>query len=125
MDIALLAKETVALLAPLLPYLLKAGDKAVETVGEKVGEKALIWGGRLWDKLKSKAETRPAVKEALEDTSKTPSDEDAQGALRLQLKKLLAEDRILAQQVAELLTKAKADGVTILAAGERSVAARE
>ena len=53
-----------------------------------------------------------------------PNDEDIQAALRLQLKKLLAADEARAQEVDQLWEKEKQAGMTIIAAGERSVAAQ-
>lgn len=55
--------------------------------------------------------------------AKAPEDADAQAVLRLQLKKLLAEDEALAREVAQLWEEARAAGVVIIAAGQRSVAA--
>lgn len=56
------------------------------------------------------------------DAAAAPQDEDAQAALRLQLKKLLAEDETLTAEVARLWEGAKAAGVTVTALGDRSVA---
>jgi hypothetical protein len=68
-------------------------------------------------------ETKPAAQEAVQDVAKAPEDADAQAVLRLQLKKLLAEDEALAREVAQLWEEARAAGVVIIAAGQRSVAA--
>ncbi len=46
MDVTTLAKDVAAFLAPFLPYLLKAGEKAAEEAGKKLG-------GDAWDKAKS------------------------------------------------------------------------
>jgi hypothetical protein len=40
MDIATLAKDVTLFLTPFLPYLLKAGEKAVEEAGTKLGGEA-------------------------------------------------------------------------------------
>ncbi len=125
MDIPTIAKESAALLAPLLPYLIKAGDKAVEAVGAKVGEKAWAWGQKLWEALKPKAQGNGAVMDAAADVSQAPNDEDAQATFRQLLKKLLVQDASLAKAVAELLNTAKADGVNVLVAANRGVAAQQ
>ena len=58
------------------------------------------------------------------DAAAVPQDEDAQAALRLQLRKLLAEDKDLAREIGQQWAAAQAAGVTITASGERSVAAQ-
>ena len=55
-----------------------------------------------------------------------PEDEDAKGALRLQLKQFLAQDEVLAQELKALLEKSEGgagDGVTgtIRVMGDRNV----
>jgi len=76
----------------------------------------------LWDKLRPKVEAKPAALEAVQDVAEHPDDEDALAALRQQLKKLLAEDEPLVQELARLLQQAQAGGRTVTASGNRSVA---
>ena len=122
MDIGALASSLTTVLVPLLPYLLKAGEKAAEETGKKVAGESLEWAKSLWVKLKPKVEAKPAALEAAEDAAQTPDDEDAQAALRVQLKKLLTEDQSLAEEVSRWLEQGKAAGITVTAFGERSVA---
>lgn len=122
MDVATLAKDVAAFLTPFLPYLLKAGETAAEGVW---GQAAWESVKALWGKLRPKVEARPAAQEAAQELADHPDDEDAQAALRLQLRKILAEDEVLAAEVAQLWEKTKAMGVTVIASGEHSVAARE
>ncbi len=122
MDIAMLAKDVAALLTPFLPYLLKAGERAAEETGKKLGGDAWEKAKALWGKLRAKVETRPAAQEAVQDVADHPDDEDAQAALRLQLRKILAEDEALAAEVARLWQETEAARVTVIASGERSVA---
>jgi hypothetical protein len=102
-----LPAQLVQLLAPFLPYLVKglklAGQEAAKKLGEKAGEQGFEQAKALWDKLRPKIEARPAALEAAQDAAAHPDDEDALAALRLQLKKLLAEDDSLAQELARLL----------------------
>lgn len=126
LDLIVLAKETVTFLAPFLPYLLKAGEGAAEEAGKKLGEKA---GGGAWDKAKAlwaklrpKAEAKPAALEAAQEVAAAPEDEDARAALRVQLKKLLAEDESLAREVSEMQREMRQAGVNVAATGDRSVA---
>lgn len=118
MDVVSLAKDAVALLAPALPYLLMAGNKAVEKVGEKIGGDAMDYAKTLWVKLRPKAEARPALQEAINDVVAAPKDEDAQAQLRVQLKKLLTDDAGFASELESILAAAKKVNI---ASGERSV----
>ncbi len=67
-------------------------------------------------------EAKPTLQEAVKDLAQDPADEDAQAALRHQLKKLLAEDAILAAEVARFWQEAKPANVSIIASGNNSVA---
>jgi hypothetical protein len=121
-----LPAQLVQLLAPFLPYLVKgvklAGQEAARKLGEQAGEQAFEQAKALWDKLRPKIEARPAALEAAQDAAAHPDDEDALAALRLQLKKLLAEDPALAQELARLLAQSRPAGQTVIASGDRSVA---
>jgi hypothetical protein len=127
--IATLAKDVAVFLTPFLPHLLalaKGASKQVEeSAGKALGEGAWGQAKSLWNKLWPKAEAKPAAVEAVEDAVQSPKDEDAQAALRQQLKKLLTEDAELANEIAKLWQQAQASGiatVTVAASGERSVA---
>ena len=122
MDIGALANSLTTVLVPLLPYLLKAGEKAAEETGKTVAGQSWEWVKSLWTKLKPKVEANPAALEAAQDVAQTPEDQDAQATFRQQLKKLLTEDQSLAEEVSRWLEQGKAAGITITASGERSVA---
>ena len=122
MDVITLAKELAVFLTPLLPYLLKAGEKAAEEAGKKLGGDAWDRAKGLWAKLRPKVEAKPAAQEAVQDAVTAPNDEDIQAALRLQLRKLLAEDAVLAGEIERLWQEAQQAGATVIAASERSVA---
>jgi hypothetical protein len=122
MDIGALASSLATALVPLLPYLLKAGEKAAEETGKAVANQSLEWGKSLWSKLKPKVEAKPEALEAAQDIAQSPDDQDAQAAFRRQLKKLLTEDQSLAEEVSRWLEQGKAAGITVTASGERSVA---
>jgi hypothetical protein len=115
----------VAFLAPFLPYLIRLGEKVAEEAGAKLGTEGWNFAKALWGKLRPKVETKPAAQEAVGDVAQAPEDEDALAALRLQLRKLLAEDEALAGEVGRLWREAEAANVvTVTASGERSVAAQ-
>src|SRR6185295_7294869 len=122
MDINALASSLTTALVPLLPYLLKAGEKAAEETGKAVAGQSWEWGKSLWSKLKPKVEAKPEALEAAQDIAQHPDDQDAQAAFRRQLRKLLTEDQSLAEEVGRLLDQGKAAGITVTASGERSVA---
>jgi len=122
MDIGALASSVATALVPLLPYLLKAGEKAAEETGKTVAGQSWEWAKSLWTKLTPKVEAKPAALEAAQDAAQAPGDEDLQAALRVQLKKLLTEDQLLAKEVSRWLEQGKAAGINVSAIGERSVA---
>jgi hypothetical protein len=109
-------------LMPALPYLTEFGGKMAESAAEKIGED--LWEGskKIWDKLRSPFESRPAALEAARDVVATPNDGDAQGAFRQQLKKILSQDPTLAVEIAQLLGQLQQQNVTVIASGDRSVA---
>ena len=121
-DINLIADSLTNTLVPLLPYLLKAGEKAAEETGKTVTGESWEWAKSLWLKLKPKVEAKQAALELAEDVAQAPEDEDARAVFRQQLKKLLTEDQSLAQEVSRWLEQGKAAGINVSAAGERSVA---
>ena len=88
-----------AVLAVLLPYIVKAGEKAAETMGEMLPENA----GKLWTTLTARFKD----KDAAQDLLSTPDDQDAQAAFRQQIKKALADDPALLATLAGLLEKAR------------------
>jgi len=122
MDINALASSLTTALVPLLPYLLKAGEKAAEETGKKAVDQSLEWAKSIWTKLKPGVEAKPAALEAAQDVAQAPENEDLQVALRVQLKKLLTEDQSLAEEVSRWLQQGKAAGNTVTVSGERNIA---
>ncbi len=107
MDINLVAANVTAFLAPFMPYLVKAGQKvgarAAEEIGERFGTAAWQKAQALWEQLRPRVEEKPAAAEMARDLASSPEDEDAQAAFRLQLRKILAEDKALAADLLRLL----------------------
>lgn len=110
-----------AFLAPMLPYLVRAGQSAAEEAGRVIGEQAWSHGQALWQRLRPRVEEKAAAKEAVADVVQQPDDEEARIVLKRQLEKLLAEDDELAADVERLWADARAANV-VTASGERSVA---
>ncbi len=86
-------------LQPYLPLLLTEAAKA----GGKQAPQAVK---AIWQALAERLQGRPAAAEALADLRRTPEDPDVQGAFRVQVKKLLADDADFAAQLANLLQAA-------------------
>ena len=120
MDIGALTKAITTTLIPALPYLLRPGDRPA---GEKrIAGEAWEQAKELWAKLKPGLDAKPSALEAAYDAAFMPDDEDAQAALRVQLKKLLTEDQSLAEVMSRWFEQGKGAGVIVNASGERSVA---
>jgi hypothetical protein len=127
MDIPTLAATVTTFLVPALPYLTKAGEKGSEIIGEKLGTGAWGIAKAIWQRLGSNPEVEPAAREV----AAAPDDQDAQAALRYQLKKLLAADDSLAAALAQLVEtvgqpagyRAEVHGEGAVAQGPGSVAA--
>ena len=110
-----------AFLAPFLPYLLRAGERAAGEAADALGDAAWKHAQALWARLRGKVAEKPAAEEAASDVAAAPDDPRRRAALELQLEKLLTADQTLAADVERLWGEAKAAGVTI-ASGDRAVA---
>jgi len=124
MDVTTLANEVTAAIAPLLPYLTRLGEETAEGAGRQFGSDAWEYAKTLWARLGGQLEERPAAREAVQDVAATPDDGDATAALRQQLRKLLASDEALADELRGLLDQRPnpaGSTVTVTASGERSI----
>jgi hypothetical protein len=121
MDIATIAPQAAAFLAPFLPYLLKAGEAAASEAGKKLGVDAWERAKKVWAAIGGKIMGRPAGKEAAEDVAANPKSEDALTVFRVQLTKALQADPKLADELGKLLGETATRG-SVIASGERSVA---
>ncbi len=110
MDLVTLATEVVAWLTP---YLADAGHAAAKEGGKK-----------LLAALERKFKGKPAAEEALQDVREFPTDEDAQAALRQQLKKALRTDPIFRDELAALWRSVSIQGDGNIA-GNRNTVARD
>ena len=113
-----LAQKIAAFLMPLLPYLLKVGDKAAEEVGKKIGGEGWERAKALWEKLRRKK----AVEQVAQTAAALPDNQALREALREEIARALQEDGDLREEVAHLWGEAEAAGVTVTAIGDRSVA---
>jgi hypothetical protein len=117
-----LAGQLVQVLTPFLPYLVKAGEGLGTRAAQQAQDAGWDLANKLWGRLGPKLEARPAAQEAAADLAAQPADEDAQAALRIQLRKLLAEEPDLQQELAALLQEAGGAGTTtVTVSGNRAV----
>jgi len=103
--ISVLASSVVSVLSP---YLIKAGESLAEEAGKIIGNKI----GGLYQFLKERLDNKPSAKEALADLEAKPDDEDAQAALRQQLKKQMNADPSLVDELRKLVNNVKEDKET-------------
>jgi len=117
MDIQALAQQMASFLMPLLPSLLKVGDKAAEEVSKKIGDEAWDRAKALWERLRRKK----AVEQVAQTAAALPDNQALREALREEIARALQEDGALREEIARLWGEAGAAGVTVTASGERSV----
>src|SRR4030081_165297 len=87
----------------LSPYLVKAGEKAFETVGEKsVGSLCLP--------ITAKFTGKPVAEEAVKDLVVRPDDQLTQSAFANQLRKVLEAEPAFAAELERLLSNAQSEG---------------
>jgi uncharacterized membrane protein len=115
LDTVALAKIVTSLLAPAIPYLIKGGEQAWEEAAKKIGSDT--WGltKTIWMKFVSPSKSKTNGEEknievikAATEVANNPSDEDAQAALRFQIKKLLTDDPELGVEIEKAINQAKA-----------------
>ena len=121
MEITALVHDITVSMVPLLPYLFKAGESAAEEAGKNLAGAAWDELKKLWGMLRPKIEAKPAALEAAHEAAVAPDDEDAQAALRFQLKKLLIEEPVLSEEVSQWWEQAKRSGLDMTIQGNRSI----
>jgi tetratricopeptide (TPR) repeat protein len=122
MDLTQLSNEVTMALAPFLPTLLAVGGKVVEGIEVKIGEDVWNKVKTLWSKLHPKIDANPFAKHAVEAVAAAPKDHDLQTAMRVELKKLLAEDADLTREVTKVWVENKNIITNAIASGHQSAA---
>ncbi|MCU0808446.1 MAG: hypothetical protein MUC53_11095 [Candidatus Contendobacter sp.] len=133
MDIATVAAGVTGALVPALPFLVKAGEKGAEVLGQQLGAGVWETAKALWRKLRPAVEANPTAAAAVQDVVAAPEDADIQAALWVQIRKLLEADKDLFAGLAQVLEaaghpqhyKATVNGAGAVAVGPGAVAAGE
>jgi hypothetical protein len=103
----------------LSPYLAKAGEKAVEKVGEKLPEAV----GHVWNTIAARFKGKQPAEEAVADLLAKPDDQLMQSTFVNQLRKVLEADPAFAAEFERLLSSAQRQaGDTITNTGSGAVA---
>ncbi|MER5265584.1 hypothetical protein ABTZ99_26235 [Actinosynnema sp. NPDC002837] len=119
-----MSAEIAELANAVVPYVTAAagayGSAVLTKLQEQSADATVRTGGSLLRRLLGKEKSAPALEAAVLDLAEDTEDPDRQGALRLQIRKLLAEDEELRAEISDVL---KSAGVTVTASGDRAVAA--
>ncbi|MEV1114874.1 hypothetical protein AB0I91_07380 [Actinosynnema sp. NPDC049800] len=119
-----MSAEIAELANAVVPYVTAAagayGSAVLTKLQEQSADATVRTGGSLLRRLLGKEKSAPALEAAVLDLAEDIEDPDRQGALRLQIRKLLAEDEELRAEISDVL---KSAGVTVTASGDRAVAA--
>ena len=92
-----------ALLSSRLPYLLKLGDKAAESMGSEMGKALWETAKKIWEKLRPKVDEKKSILKAVEAVVESPDDDSCKVFFQNQLQKLLEENPDLAEAIAKIL----------------------
>ena len=106
METALIASLLTSALTPVLPYLLKGGEKAIEEAGKKIGSDAWDKSKTIWNKLFPTVQEQSDVLLAAETAASSPNDLLARNELNSKLKRILDSDPELARILRRAFTPA-------------------
>jgi hypothetical protein len=105
-DLVHIATQTVAYLAPFVPWLVKVGEGAAEEAGSLLGTGAWNGAKRIWARLRPAIGADRDASAAMLELSASPDDEDLRAQFRVKLRRLLREDDELAADLVRLLADA-------------------
>jgi hypothetical protein len=118
MDLSTLATTTVTFLSP---YLVKAGEKTAE----KIGEMLPAGVGKLWTVITRRFKGKATAEEAVTDLVAKPDDQLTQSVFAGQLRKVLEAEPTFVAELAQLLASVQQEsGDQILNIGSGAVATR-
>ena len=101
-DIAELARDAVAVIAPVLPILLEEGREAADELSAEYVPTMRAKAKLIWEKIHPQLAKRPGAEEAIDKLAEKPQDEDAQTAVCQHVKSLLSEDSKLADEIEKI-----------------------
>ncbi len=117
--------EVAALAGQLMSYAIAAirafGDRVLNNAQDDAAEATIGLGRSVLQKIFGTRKVGEPLPEPLADAVADPEDDDAMATLRLALRQALAANPQLCAEVEHMLAGA---GVTVTAAGERSIAAQ-
>ncbi|MEO3811461.1 hypothetical protein ABGB17_20915 [Sphaerisporangium sp. B11E5] len=121
--------DLVALVEELSPYVTAAvsayGGAVLAQAQEEAADATVGWGRKILQRIFGVASEKDAP-EAVTDLAASPDDGDLQAALRVQMKKLLATDQALVDEVRALVGQAVKDtGAQVRASGRGVAAGRD
>jgi len=106
-DLNEIARQIVQFLAPFLPYLLRAGEKAAEEAGRKLGAAAWEQAGTLWARLRRKKN----VEQVAQTVAALPDNQALREALREEIARALEEDPALREEVTTIFSRVEVGDV--------------
>ncbi|MEW1836610.1 hypothetical protein AB0392_01460 [Nonomuraea angiospora] len=120
--------DLVTLAGQISPYVTAAvgayGAAVLGRVQDESADATVVWGRRLLQRIFGISDEDDQAPEAVRDLAATPDDLDVQAALRLQIRKVLAADPALAEEIRQMLARAATvPNTSAIASGSRSVAA--
>jgi hypothetical protein len=102
-NITVFISSLTAFLSPILPYLLKLGDKSAESAAEKFGEATWNKATTVWAKLSPNLSSKGDIKVAVEQVANKPDSEARQAVLKEELETLLRDNPNLITEISEIL----------------------
>ena len=105
MTIAQIINDTLTVLAPALPFLLKGAEGASEAFGKHLGDATLTKAKQIWHWLRPKIEERPKLGETVKRLAEAPSDPQALTEFRTELEALLHSRPEFVSELSAVLTQ--------------------
>ncbi|MCP9958739.1 hypothetical protein [Streptomyces sudanensis] len=99
--------DALAITNDVVPYVTAAiaayGSAVVTRTTDTAADATVSLGQRIVQRLWSREEDREGLEQAIDEVAEDPQDDDAQAALRVQVRRILRQDSELAAELARLL----------------------
>ncbi|URN16355.1 MULTISPECIES: hypothetical protein [Streptomyces] len=99
--------DALAITNDVVPYVTAAvaayGSAVVTRTADTAVDATVSLGQRIVQRLWSREEDREGLEQAIDEVAEDPQDDDAQAALRVQVRRILRQDSELAAELARLL----------------------